>query len=203
MNNKKTLGSIIKELRIKQRYSQRALAKEVGISPATMSLIEKDAINTNVNTLNKIAKTLGTTIEDIMKQAEAEDMDKKEYIGQVIKNLRKSKKISQRQLSIITGLSNTAISNIEKGIADVKVANLSKIAKALDTTIEDIIKQAEAEDMDKKEEQKQEELPVAEIEEFLAGQKMLMFKGKPVTEDDLRSVYAFLQLLEKKYSDKE
>jgi transcriptional regulator with XRE-family HTH domain len=201
MNNKKTLGSIIRELRTKERYSQRALAKEVGVSPNTISLIEKDAINTSVNTLNKIAKILGTTIEDIMKQAEAEDMDKKEYIGQVIKDLRKSKKISQRQLSIITGLSNTALSNIEKGIADVKVANLSKIAKALDTTIEDIMKQAE--DMDKKEEQKQEELPVAEIEEFLAGQKMLMFKGKPVTEDDLRSVYAFLQLLEKKYSDKE
>ncbi len=136
MDNKKTLGSIIKELRIKQRYSQRALAKEVGISPATMSLIEKNAINTNVNTLNKIAKTLGTTIEDIMKQVETEDTEKKE-------------------------------------------------------------------DQKPEEKDEQKEPSIAEIEEFLAGQKMLMFKGKPVTEDDLRSVYAFLQFLEKKFGDKE
>lgn len=134
MNNKKTLGSIIRELRIKQRYSQRALAKEVGVSPNTISLIEKDAINTNVNTLNKIAKTLGTTIEDIMKQVETEDTEKKE---------------EQKQ--------------------------------------------------EKKDEQK--EPSIEEIEDFLAGQKMLMFKGKPLTEDDLRSVYAFLQFLEKKYGD--
>lgn len=134
-------------------------------------------------------------------------MDKKERIGEIIKNLRKSKKMSQRQLSIATGLSNTAISNIEKGTADVKMSNLAKIANALDTTVEDIMKQVETEDTVKKEEQKpeekdeQKEPSIEEIEDFLAGQKMLMFKGKPLTEDDLRSVYAFLQFLEKKYGD--
>ncbi|MDN5317245.1 MAG: hypothetical protein PWR08_1370 [Thermoanaerobacterium sp.] len=133
-------------------------------------------------------------------------MDKKERIGEIIKNLRKSKKMSQRQLSIATGLSNTAISNIEKGTADVKMSNLAKIANALDITIEDIMKQVETEEEEKKEQKQEEqdeqkEPSIAEIEEFLAGQKMLMFKGKPLTEDDLRSVYAFLQFLEKKYGD--
>jgi transcriptional regulator with XRE-family HTH domain len=131
-------------------------------------------------------------------------MNPKKQIGDIIRELRIKKGLSQRQLAIYVNISNTALSKIEKNKNKYFDPNLlAKIAKALDTTIEDIIKQAEAEDMDKKEEQKQEELPVAEIEEFLAGQKMLMFKGKPVTEDDLRSVYAFLQLLEKKYSDKE
>lgn len=136
-------------------------------------------------------------------------MEKREHIGQIIKKLRKDKKMSQRELGAATGLSNTAISYIEKGIYDIKMSNLAKIAKALDTTVEDIMKQVETEDTEKKEEQKpeekdeQKEPSIAEIEEFLAGQKMLMFKGKPVTEDDLRSVYAFLQFLEKKYGDKE
>ncbi|MGF7396149.1 helix-turn-helix transcriptional regulator [Thermoanaerobacterium thermosaccharolyticum] len=134
-------------------------------------------------------------------------MEKREHIGQIIKKLRKNKKMSQRDLGAATGLSNTAISYIEKGIYDVKVSNLDKIAKALDTTVEDIMKQVEAEETSNKEDQKpeekdeQKEPSIEEIEDFLAGQKMLMFKGKPLTEDDLRSVYAFLQFLEKKYGD--
>lgn len=135
-------------------------------------------------------------------------MSPKKQIGDVIRELRIKKGLSQRQLAIYVNISNTALSKIEKNKNKYFDPNLlAKIAKALDTTVEDIMKQVEAEDTERKEEQKQEEQDeqkepsIEEIEDFLAGQKMLMFKGKPLTEDDLRSVYAFLQFLEKKYGD--
>ncbi|HHY80520.1 MAG TPA: helix-turn-helix transcriptional regulator [Thermoanaerobacter sp.] len=140
-------------------------------------------------------------------------MEEKKHIGQIIKKLRESKKISQRELSAATGLSNTAISYIERGIYDIKISNLAKIAKALGTTVEDIMKQVELEDIEEKKKEKpnkeniqEESTPdepeIEEIESFLAGQKMLMFKGKPLSQESLKSVYAFLQFLEKEYGDK-
>ncbi|MEG6569439.1 helix-turn-helix transcriptional regulator [Thermoanaerobacterium thermosaccharolyticum] len=134
-------------------------------------------------------------------------MNTKKQVGDVIKELRLKKGLTQRKLAEIVNVSNTTISFIEKNINKTSYDILYKIAKALDTTVEDIMKQVETEDTEKKEEQKQEEQDeqkepsIEEIEDFLAGQKMLMFKGKPLTEDDLRSVYAFLQFLEKKYGD--
>ncbi|MBE0069806.1 helix-turn-helix domain-containing protein [Thermoanaerobacterium thermosaccharolyticum] len=121
-------------------------------------------------------------------------MDKKERIGEIIKNLRKRKKISQRQLSIATGLSNTAIANIEKGTADVKISNLDKIAKALGTTSDDILSQANEGDDIKNQNNSLDykDIPIEDIEKFLEGRKMLAFKGQVLTEEQLRSVYAFL-----------
>lgn len=140
-------------------------------------------------------------------------MEKKKHVGQIIKKLREQKKMSQRELSAATGLSNTAISYIEKGIYDIKMSNLAKIARALGITVEDIMKQVELENAEEEKEQKLEkgdiqkestidEPSVEEIEDFLAGRKMLMFKGKPLSEESLKSVYAFLQFLEEKYGDK-
>lgn len=118
-------------------------------------------------------------------------------IGDIIKELRLKKGLSQRKLAEIVKVSNTTISDIEKNIRNVTIDTLQKIAEALDTTVDEIMRQVK----EKQEPKQKEELSIAEIEDFLAGQKMLMFKGKPVTEDDLRSVYAFLQFLEKKYGD--
>ena len=39
---KKTLGEKIKELRMQKMYSQREIAKELGVSPAIISYIEND-----------------------------------------------------------------------------------------------------------------------------------------------------------------
>lgn len=118
-------------------------------------------------------------------------------IGDIIKELRLKKGLSQRKLAEIVKVSNTTISDIEKNIRNVTIDTLQKIAEALDTTVDEIMRQVK----EKQEPKQKDEPSMEEIEDFLAGQKMLMFKGKPLTEDDLRSVYAFLQFLEKKYGD--
>ena len=56
----------LREVRKKQRYSQQLLAKESGVSRATITGIETGRIqNTTSDTLVKLARTLETTVKDI------------------------------------------------------------------------------------------------------------------------------------------
>ena len=56
----------LREVRKKQRYSQQLLAKESGVSRATIIGIETGRIqNTTSDTLMKLANALGVTVRDI------------------------------------------------------------------------------------------------------------------------------------------
>lgn len=52
--------------------------------------------------------------------------------GQHLKQLRQEKGLSQEQLGLIAELDRTYISGIERGVRNVSLANIFKIAKALD-----------------------------------------------------------------------
>jgi transcriptional regulator with XRE-family HTH domain len=52
--------------------------------------------------------------------------------GQRLKHLRQEKGLSQEQLGLIAELDRTYISGIERGVRNVSLANIFKIAKALD-----------------------------------------------------------------------
>lgn len=123
----------------------------------------------------------------------------------MIRELRERKNISQRNLATILGVSNTAIYKIEKNVNTYfNMDLLQKIAKALDTTVEDIMKEVEQDEKTEKENKKQNDEPSAEeIESFLAGKKMLMFKGKLISETSLKGIYAFLQAVETELNEKE
>ena len=61
----KTLGINIKSARLKKSISQETLAETVGISLATMSLIETGKQNTSILNLVDIAKALGVTLDTL------------------------------------------------------------------------------------------------------------------------------------------
>jgi len=54
----------------------------------------------------------------------------------VLKKTRESKKLSQQQLSELTGINQRAISRLETGVYFPNLTTLSKLCKALELTIE-------------------------------------------------------------------
>jgi len=52
--------------------------------------------------------------------------------GQHLKQLRQEKGLSQEQLGLIAELDRTYISGIERGVRNVSLANIFRIARALD-----------------------------------------------------------------------
>lgn len=63
-----------------------------------------------------------------------------ELLGNRIKALRKTKNLTQEQLADQIGISRQRYARIEKGTNNISLDILSKIAKALDITVNDITK---------------------------------------------------------------
>ncbi len=64
-------------------------------------------------------------------------MDIKLKIGLRIKDLRESKKISQKDLSFLSDLDRSYIASIENGKRNVSIINIQKISNAFGITIKD------------------------------------------------------------------
>lgn len=62
-------------------------------------------------------------------------------IGNAIKNKREELNISQVELAKRIGKSKSMICKIEKGVNDINTKNLAEIAKVLDCSICDLIKE--------------------------------------------------------------
>lgn len=68
-------------------------------------------------------------------------MDIKSKIGNKIRNLRRSRGLSQEQLASRCGLDRTYIAGIELGKRNVSIVNIEKIAIAFNITISELFKE--------------------------------------------------------------
>ncbi|KAA0789667.1 helix-turn-helix domain-containing protein [Bacillus thuringiensis] len=59
--------------------------------------------------------------------------------GSYIKELRTSKKLTQKQLAELSQISESMVSKIELGVKSAKIETLKKIANALSTTMDDLV----------------------------------------------------------------
>ncbi|MFA4843438.1 MAG: helix-turn-helix transcriptional regulator [Candidatus Margulisiibacteriota bacterium] len=67
-NNNRTIGEKIKQLRNKQGLTQDMLARKANLPYTTLTKIETNVITKpTIQTVVKIAKGLGTTLDDLMK----------------------------------------------------------------------------------------------------------------------------------------
>ncbi len=58
-----------------------------------------------------------------------------EYIGQVIRELRKEKKLTQEELGKLVGVKKSQISKLENSFTNVRVETILKVFHALDSRI--------------------------------------------------------------------
>ena len=71
------------------------------------------------------------------------EMDIQKKLGHNIKSIRQNQNISQEKLAHLSDLDRTYISSIEKGRRNISIVVLFKIAKALDVSIYEILKNIE------------------------------------------------------------
>lgn len=67
-------------------------------------------------------------------------MDIRVKIGKRLRELRTKEELSQEKFSFICELDRTYIASIEQGKRNVSIANIEKIAKALDMSVYDFFK---------------------------------------------------------------
>lgn len=64
------LGEAVRQLREKRGTTQEAVARDAGITTATLSLIERGHANPTWGTLKKIAEALGSSMGELSKLAD-------------------------------------------------------------------------------------------------------------------------------------
>lgn len=67
------LGEAIRHLRTKRKATQEQVATAAGITPATLSLIERGQANPTWDTAHKLANALGVTLNELARVAEAHE----------------------------------------------------------------------------------------------------------------------------------
>jgi len=60
--------------------------------------------------------------------------------GKKVKEIRLKKKMSQGDLAKILGVHSTYVSSVERGIRNMALNNIERLAKALGVSIEELIK---------------------------------------------------------------
>lgn len=68
------------------------------------------------------------------------NMDISVKFGKKVKEIRTSKNMSQGDLAKILGVHPTYISGIERGVRNMALKNIEKLAKALGVKIDDLLK---------------------------------------------------------------
>jgi transcriptional regulator with XRE-family HTH domain len=67
-------------------------------------------------------------------------MDIKIKVGLKIKELRKQKGLTQEQLSELTDIDRTYISDVERGLRNIAIVNLEKISLAFEVELYELLK---------------------------------------------------------------
>ncbi len=73
MDNKEMLGVRVKEIRNKKGVTQERLSEMVGINPKYLSSIERGKENPTLNTVLKLAETLGVSLDELFTGIEIEN----------------------------------------------------------------------------------------------------------------------------------
>lgn len=116
-------------------------------------------------------------------------------VGEYIKNLRESKKYSQRKLALVANLSNTTISRIESGMVTPDTDSLAKIATALNEPIQNLINlQQDSSNTLSKKEKKDIAKDLEKFKKELLESDELMFDGHPMSEESLNNILSAIEI---------
>ena len=128
----KNFGEKLKELREERNLSQKELGDKMGgITQQTIAQYEKKETVPKLETVSKIADALEINPNIFYSDFSQSTADDSEEIGERIKELRKSKGVSQKELAQKAGLSIGSIQGYEQGRYNPKLEAIAKIAGAL------------------------------------------------------------------------
>lgn len=132
------ISSRLKKVQKELGMNNAQLGKKVGMSREQISRIHLQKHNTNLGTLEKIAKKLNLAPVAIYKSGKLEDLGLKSfgngreinnYIGRVLQKYRSLNMLNKKDISDKNGFSSPIYSEYEQGLKKPSLKRLEKICK--------------------------------------------------------------------------
>ena len=121
----------LKELRENKKISQAKLAKILDVAASTVSMWEAGNRNPDYFMLNKIAHFFNVSIDYLLLEEYEDNNETDTMIGLKIKEARKAKDMSQKDLATKIGLTIHAIKKYENGTRQPRIEVINKISNVL------------------------------------------------------------------------
>lgn len=135
------LGDKIKELRKDKNLTQIQLSEKLGIAQSTLGMIESNRRPAGRKTLLKLAEFFNVTIDYLLSEDTTlinNDISLS-ILGDKIKKLRKEMGMTQQELAKSINVSRSTIGMIEANKQGTSNETLLKLAKVLNTTVENLL----------------------------------------------------------------
>lgn len=129
-----TFGAKLKSIRTARNLSQRELSETLHVSQQTVGSWEVNRSSPSPEMLKKIALALNTSVLDLLGDVQ---------FSNTLRELRKARNISMKQLGEIIGLSESAISLYETGKREPDYATLTKLADYFNVTVDYLMGRSE------------------------------------------------------------
>jgi len=136
-NELNTIGQNIKSLRKDMKITQNELALKIGKSLGTVQKYESGDIEVPLNVINSICQIFNTDISSIVSSSLNDleyDSDSLDILSKNIRFFRQEKQLTTKELSLKSGMSETAIYQYQSGLRLPSINVLYKIANALGVT---------------------------------------------------------------------
>ena len=148
MEKKEAISTLIAGGRVAKDLSQRELARRVGISNSSLNDIENGRVaKPDPEILKRIAEELDLSLQQLLKAAGYNEVmswfshdEFKNKSTKDLKNTIENKKISQRELAKLTGISRSTLNDIVNGkIKKIKLDDLYQISIPLGLNLENLL----------------------------------------------------------------
>ncbi|SHN87981.1 helix-turn-helix domain-containing protein [Desulfitobacterium chlororespirans] len=132
-----TLGSRIREYRLKRGLTQSQIAEKLNMTESNFSSYERDKSVPPSEVLNKIADYLNVSTDYLLGRKKLK-LTKIYYeevtVGQRIKELRKEKRLTQQALAKYLDISQQAIVRWESGTSEPSSSKLAKLCQVFNVS---------------------------------------------------------------------
>lgn len=150
MPEREALASYLQVFRMTNGENQTECAKEIGISRAEVSLIEREQADPRFSTLKKAAEHIGIPISELLRveknirhiYKEADPIGTFPELAALawrVRRFRNTHKESQEAFAYNAGISIASLSMIEREIANPRLSALQKIAAYMGVPVSDLI----------------------------------------------------------------
>lgn len=198
------LGDKIKELRIRKGLTQQKLADATNISRSAIGMVEKNKQGLGRENLIIISNFFDVPVDYLLYDDDYKpDMAlSSNMLGDKVKMLRKSLRITQKDLADSIGVSQSTIGMIEGNKQGASNDTLLKLARALNTTVDyllsdddkanDVIDFKELNEKDKKSITKDLKVLMEEFREGTDG--TAYYNGQELAEEDLDLIESAMKI---------